>query len=68
MVSVRYHFASVVSSQLFVKIIFWIPLILRRRKFDPHIPKPDFLQPEPDLPPITTSNSGGLSGENVHFT
>jgi hypothetical protein len=43
--SVRYHLASVVSSEPFVKIVYWVPLILRRRKFDPHVPEPDLPTP-----------------------
>jgi hypothetical protein len=33
--------SSVMLSERFIKIIYWIPLILRRRKFDPHVPDPD---------------------------
>jgi hypothetical protein len=45
--------SSVMLSEPFIKIIYWIPLILRWRKFDPHVPDPDLLEPdlpEPDLP------------------
>ena len=48
--SVRYHLASFVSSEHFVKPLFWIPFILRRRKFDSYIP-------EQDLPPPRTRPS-----------
>jgi hypothetical protein len=52
--SVRYHLASVVSSEPFVKIVYWVPLILRRRKFDPHVS-------ESDLPTSRTGPSGPFS-------
>jgi hypothetical protein len=51
---IRYILSSVMLSEPFIKMIYWIPLILRWRKFDPsgygEDDKEDENSPRPDLP------------------